>query len=176
MKKEQELLNEICALVKVNFFNKGRYKYLAHTLNNIIEDNEEIKIICSGIYNNKQLEVLCTSKRILMVNSGIVPQRHEISIEKIEGLSLEGKGLSTNLHIIIGGKEFILQAVNNCQEFMNVVHEQMNNYKSLKININNTVEKDISDKIEKLSQLYKDGVLTEYEFNMKKMELLDKVK
>lgn len=176
MKKENELLYEINSLVKVNFFNKGRFKYLAHTLNNIIEDDEEIKIICSGRYDNKQLEILCTNKRILMVNSGIVPQRTEISIEQIEALSLEGKGLSINLHIIVGGKDFILQGVTNCQEFMNVVHEQMNNYKHLRINIKNTVEKEITDKIEKLSQLYQDGILTEYEFETKKKELLDKVK
>lgn len=52
----------------------------------------------------------------------------------------------------------------------------MNNYKSFKIEINKTVEKDVTDKIEKLATLHKEGELTDYEFAMKKMELLEKLK
>ncbi len=37
-------------------------------------------------------------------------------------------------------------------------------------------EENVSLQIERLSQLYKDGALSEYEFEMKKKELLDKVK
>ena len=37
-------------------------------------------------------------------------------------------------------------------------------------------EEDASIQIEKLSKLYKDGILTDYEFETKKKELLDKVK
>ncbi len=131
MKKENQLLYEINSLVKVNFFNKGRFKYLAHTLNSVIEDDEEIKIICSGRNDNKQLEILCTNKRILMVNSGILPQRNEIRIENIEAITLESKGLLTKLHIIIAGKEFIIENMTDYQNFMNIVNEQINNYKNI---------------------------------------------
>lgn len=37
-------------------------------------------------------------------------------------------------------------------------------------------EENASIQIERLSQLYKDGILSEYEFETKKKELLDKVK
>lgn len=37
-------------------------------------------------------------------------------------------------------------------------------------------EADIIDKVEKLAQLHKEGILTDYEFSTKKMELLEKLK
>ena len=37
-------------------------------------------------------------------------------------------------------------------------------------------EENASIQIERLSKLYKDGILTDYEFAMKKKELLDKIK
>ena len=49
-------------------------------------------------------------------------------------------------------------------------------HKSIDINITKVAEKDVADKIAKLKVLYDDGVLSEYEFNMKKIELLDKSK
>lgn len=176
MKTKEQLQTEINNLVKINFLNSGRYKYLAHTLNNIIEDDEDIKIICTGKYNNKQLEILSTNKRILMVNSGIVPQRSEIRIEKINSLILQSKGITTSLHIIVSGTEFIIENISKCQEFMNIVNEQINNYKSFKIEINRTTEKDITDKIQRLAELHKEGILTDYEFSTKKMELLEQLK
>lgn len=176
MKTEKQLYTEIKNLVKVNFLNNGRYKYLAYTLKNTIQDDEEIKIISSGKFEGKQLEILVTNKRILMVNSGIVPERHEISIEKIEALQLETKGITTRLCINIAGNKFIIENLANYQNFMNIVNEQMNNYKSFKIEVNKTVEKDIMDKIERLAGLQKEGILTEYEFATKKMELLEQLK
>lgn len=176
MKTKEQLLKEINTLVKINFFNSGRYKYLAHTLNDTIENDEEIKIVCSGICNNKKMEILCTNKRILMVNTGIVPQRKEIRIDKVDSLQLTSKVLSTALHITTTGTDYIIENLTNCQEFMNIVNKEMNNYKSFNIEVNKTVEKDITDKIEKLAELYKDGILTEYEFETKKMELLENLK
>ena len=176
MKNKQQIQYEINKIVKVNFLNKGKYKYLSYTLDNIIYDDEEIKIISSGKYNNKQLEILCTNKRIIMVNSGILPQRNEIRIESINVMNLESKGISQILHIIVNGTDFILENITNCQKFMNIVNEQVNNYKSFKIEVNKTIEKDITDKIEKLAQLNKEGILTDYEFATKKMELLEKIK
>ena len=111
-----------------------------------------------------------------MVNSGIVPERVEIRIDKIDSLSLESTGLSTKLRIHTTGADYIIEQLINCREFMNVVNEQIDNYKSFNIEINKNIEKDITDKIEKLAELYKDGILTEYEFSTKKMELLEQLK
>lgn len=37
-------------------------------------------------------------------------------------------------------------------------------------------EEDVQDQIKKIAELYKDGVLTEYEYSIKKQELLEKIK
>lgn len=37
-------------------------------------------------------------------------------------------------------------------------------------------EETVQDQIKKLAELYKDGVLTEYEYSIKKQELLEKIK
>lgn len=176
MKTKEQLIPEINRLVKTNFLNSGRYKYLAHTLNNIIEDNEEIKIISTGKYIKKDINILSTNKRVLIVNTGITPQRDEIRIDKINSLMLQSRGIIPELHIVVSGTEFIIENITKGQEFINIVNEQMDNYKSFNIEINKTIEKDITDKIERLEELHKEGVLTDYEFSTKKMELLEKLK
>lgn len=60
--------------------------------------------------------------------------------------------------------------------FINKVNEQIDNYRNFSVEINQNIEKDITDKIKKLGELHKEKVLTDYEFSMKKMELLDKFK
>ena len=176
MKSEKTILNEISNLVEMNFLNKGKYKYFAHILSEMMLDNEEIKIICLGKCNDKQQEVFCTNKRIFVLNNSIMPQTKVINIEKIDSLQIENKGLFRRLHIVYGGTEFIIDNLTESQKFISTVNEQQDNYKSFKVEINKTVEKDILDKIEKLAELYKDGVLTEYEFSTKKMELLEQLK
>ena len=45
-----------------------------------------------------------------------------------------------------------------------------------KIEHRHVTEETVEEQIKKLGELHKDGVLTDYEFSMKKMELLEKLK
>ncbi len=89
----------------------------------------------------------------------------KIPFEKIERINKNKKSLKIN------EIEYEIKDVN---ELSNKIEEQIENNKSISIHINKEMKKDVADKIAKLKSLYDDGVLTEYEFNMKKKELLDK--
>lgn len=76
------------------------------------------------------------------------------------------------------------EAVNNAQNIISLLKIIIakNNEKYVETGIITKVEhryvteENASMQIEKLAQLYKDGVLTEYEFEIKKKELLEKIK
>lgn len=76
------------------------------------------------------------------------------------------------------------EAINNAQNIISILKIiiAQNNEKYIetgtitKIEHKYITEENVSIQIERLSQLHKDGVLTDYEFEMKKKELLDKIK
>ncbi|MCI8470340.1 MAG: SHOCT domain-containing protein [Clostridia bacterium] len=76
------------------------------------------------------------------------------------------------------------EALNNAQNIISVLKIviSQNNEKYIetgtvtKIEHRYISEETVQDQIKKLSELYKDGVLTEYEYSIKKQELLEKIK
>lgn len=149
-------------------------------LNNIKPKEEDIIYFVGGKCEQNYYNVFVTNKRILFITSATFSSAQiQIPLEKISSIS-RVKGIMTSKIKIwdgtIAGVEISGVPNDSANTFVNVVNEQLNNYKSFKIEVNKTVEKDITDKIEKLSDLYKSGILTEYEFNIKKMELLEKLK
>lgn len=68
-------------------------------------------------------------------------------------------------YILIGSEKFILDIQSKVSEFKNQVEE----------NTNTSNELDIPDQIRKLSELNKDGIISDSEFELKKTELLSKM-
>lgn len=173
-KRKQELkkINSKCSC------NRGVIK----ELNDIIDEREDIIYFTGGTYEKQYYNIFITNKRVIFLSSILLNTAQlQISIEKINSIS-KTKGLIVSKIKIwdgsgsITGVEIERVPTGDATIFVNKVNEQINNYKSFSIEVNKTVEKDIMDKIEKLSELYKDGVLTEYEFATKKLELLEKLK
>lgn len=105
-----------------------------------------------------------------------------ITVEDLENpnikLNVRGKGiLETN------GEKYkkVLKNANNILSLLKIIISK-NNEKYIetgtvtKIEHRYITEETVQDQIKKLSELYKDGILTEYEYNIKKMELLEKIK
>lgn len=149
-------------------------------LNNTINAEEKLIYFIDGIYNSKCYNVFITNRRVLFIPSiAFYCEEFQIPIEKISSIGTVKWLLSSTIKIRDEssiGIEVCQVKTKQATTFVNKVNEQLNDMKTFSIQINKNVEKDILDKIEKLSELYKDGVLTEYEFNMKKMELLEKLK
>lgn len=124
--------------------------------------------------------IFVTNKKIILIDNVILNKGvQQVPMESISSISKERGVLLGKIKIINNsGKEMLIENVSTSEIdiFIKKVNEQKENYKSFNIEVNKTVERDITDKIEKLSELYKEGVLTEYEFATKKMELLEKLK
>lgn len=105
-----------------------------------------------------------------------------ITVEDFENpnikLNVRGKGiLATN------GEKYkkVIKNANNILSLLKIIISK-NNEKYIergtvtKIEHRYITEETVQDQIKKLSELYKDGVLTEYEYSIKKQELLEKIK
>lgn len=163
-----------------DLFNRGKIsKRIYNYIKDIQQNNENIIAMVTGNYNNKKMYLLTTNRRVIIFNKNWLNSTQiEIPIEKINSIG-QSKGIVFGeIHIWDGSSKIVINNVPKDQitKFVKATNEQMNNYKSFKIEINKTVEKDITDKIEKLSILHKEGTLTDYEFATKKMELLEKLK
>lgn len=149
-------------------------------LNNMLMENEEVVYFVSGAYEKKVNVIFVTNKKIILIDNVILNKGvQQVPMESISSISKERGVLLGKIKIINNsGKEMLIENVSTSEIdiFIKKVNEQKENYKSFNIEVNKTVERDITDKIEKLSELYKEGVLTEYEFATKKMELLEKLK
>lgn len=168
--EELKKINEKCLC------NRGVIK----ELNNTLSPDEKILYFTGGTYGSKYYNIFVTNRRVVFISSiAFNVEQFQIPIEKISSISTV-KGLPTsNIKIWDGsaiGVEIYQVKSKQATVFVNKVNEQLENMKTFSIQVNKNIERDTLDKIEKLSELYKDGVLTEYEFNMKKMELLEKLK
>lgn len=151
------------------------YRELYDLSKHLIKDEEITFYIRVGhsISNNTDNYVYVTNKKLLIIgilgnNSKSIPFEKISSIET-DMLSIIINDGSTTLKISSSSKQ-------NLTRLREEINKGMENHKNISIHMTQTTEKDVADKIARLQVLYEEGVLTEYEFNMKKMELLDKVK
>jgi hypothetical protein len=178
--KELDLrLTDLNYKVKNKMPKKYRlYKFLLELSKNLLKDEEIIfftEITLSENINFSKGFLYITNKRIL-----IKTKKYEknISLEKIS--SVDSGKIMRNNWLKVNDNSTTIQLNNIPKQDINKVKEEINKgtekHKNISINITQTTEKDISDKIARLKVLFEEGVLTEYEFNMKKLELLDKIK
>lgn len=161
-------------------------RFLAKVYDEIPKD-EEIKYFSKGVIPGNtaskkaseqtiQSYIFVTNKRVLVISDVIIKN---VLIGKISSISTGG---STNYSWIslniTGSKEMVIGGLgkNNLFNLKNIINQEMENYKNINIQINQTTNKDAADQIARLNALYKDGILTDYEFAIKKMEILDRVK
>ena len=175
-------LKEVNSRIKNVMPKKYRLYRMLSDLSNYLTKDEEIVYFTR--YLNRVENVLkntgpagyiyVTNKRILIVDL----QYKNIPLEKVSSIS-SANSLARNGIIINDSStsEKILGInKNDVNKLIKVINEGMEKHKNISININQTTEKDVSDKIARLKALYDEGILTEYEFNVKKMELLEKTK
>lgn len=119
--------------------------------------------------------IYITNKKVLLLSK---KNAKTIPIEKISSIDT-GKKIGNNW-IKINDNNTTTEITRIPEHDMERVQQEINNgmekHKNVSISITQTTEKDVADKIARLQVLYKEGVLTEYEFNTKKLELLDKIK
>ncbi len=150
------------------------------TSKKIVNVYESIKLLIDNLILGEDVlywTMTSSNDRIYITNKKIILMQETtikyIMIEKINSIKKTG---SKDIEIYDSAEKNIINFLyaKDRDDFTKIVIEEMEKHKNVSININQVSEKDIVDKIAKLKALYDEGILTEYEFNMKKMELLDK--
>lgn len=148
-------------------------------LTSLLDPDEEILYANTGMIDVNTNLMVCTSKRVLLIDKGMLfgIKSTEILFPDIVHISYK-KGLmfgEISMQTVGGTTIKVEQAMKAYTEPMvKVIKEQMEKFK----NVPNQVEEtnsslDVTEEIRKYKGLLDDGIITEEEFNNKKAELLN---
>lgn len=148
-------------------------------LPNIMYDGETLEYLMSGFMNGNTWLIVCTNKRILFLDKGLIfgCKQLEIPLDKVNSVETSKGLLLGSIKVWDGAsamkidnvQKFALQpfvtAVNNAREALK------NNNQQIKVEKNNDAN-DYIKELEKLAELKEKGIITEDEFLSKKKQLL----
>ena len=148
-------------------------------LPNIMYAGETLEYLMSGFMNGNTWLIVCTNKRILFLDKGLIfgCKQLEIPLDKVNSVETSKGLLLGSIKVWDGAsamkidnvQKFALQpfvtAVNNAREALK------NNNQQIKVEKNNDTN-DYIKELEKLAELKETGIITEDEFLSKKKQLL----
>lgn len=144
----------------------------------ILSDDESIKSAISGFNDGNMWVVVCTNKRILMLDVGLLYglKSIDIPLDKISGIT-QSKGVAFgSISITYGGNIMGIDKVLNAAipHFIDAVNKEIPLYKQSKTSTvsHDATKASAADELLKYKQLLDMGALTEEEFKIKKKELL----
>lgn len=143
-------------------------KNVARYLESTIMPNEKIIAVAYAY-----IFAIATDKRII-IKSLTSSYTNIIPIEKITSVTQNGSRVYINQNWVN------LSTIELATKFTNIVNNQVSSFQtvgqSIKIENKIVTEETITSQLQKLSDLHEAGVLTDYEYSIKKQELLDKMK
>lgn len=148
-------------------------------LPNVLNKDEHIKAITSGFTEGNTWIIVCTDRRVLMLDKGMIYGLRliDIPLDKINSIShYKGLGLG-RIAITDGAVTRAIQNVPNVTVsfFADTVNKEVQLYKELKTSHRGNAVNSTSpaDELIKYKQLLDMGALTQEEFDKKKKELLN---
>lgn len=172
----EEIQKRLKELGQVDMFGT---KKEVKELPNIMYDGETLEYLMSGFMNGNTWLIVCTNKRILFLDKGLIfgCKQLEIPLDKVNSVETSKGLLLGSIKVWDGAsamkidnvQKFALQpfvtAVNNAREALK------NNNQQTKVEKNNDTN-DYIKELEKLAELKEKGIITEEEFLSKKKQLL----
>ncbi|SCH67670.1 Uncharacterised protein [uncultured Clostridium sp.] len=155
----------------------GTRKEIAE-LPSILRLDEEIKAMTSGVTEGNTWLIVCTNKRVLMLDKGMIYglKLIDIPLDRINSISHSKGLLLGKIAITDGATTRMIENVSNntVSFFADTVNNEVELYKQAKFSPTTQVVNNMSpaDELIKYKQLLDMGVLTQDEFDMKKKELL----
>ena len=152
----------------------------------LIDSGEDIQALVGGVYRaegstkgNNGVAV-ATNRRVIFVDKGILGSTEvsEISYDRIEGLTHSTGMMYGGIQILgVGGTGWRIEMVepkHSARLFADEVRTLVESNQASHISHDDDKPKDSSsaDELRKWAELHKDGVITQYEFNEKKKQLL----
>ena len=141
-------------------------------LTNIIGDDEIITYATSGVYEGHTWLIVSTSKRIILLDKGMLfgVNQIEIPLSKVNAVKYR-KGLFVGeIEIWDGASMFRVKSVlkKTLIPFINAVNNSIEEMKKTQ----NSPKLSVADEIMKFKRLLDEGAITQEEFDKKKKELL----
>ena len=173
--KKNKIKNEIKSLPYKDTIGTGRE---ISELAKILKDDEKIKAVASGMVEGATWLLVCTDRRIILMDKGWVYRLNliEIPLDKVNGVSC-GKGLIlASISITDSARTLTIKNVSSlvAKFFVETVYDEVEKFKRSKKLLNNQTINNFSpaDEIMKYKKLFDEGIITEEEFKRKKDELL----
>lgn len=172
VRSREDIMKDIKELPKGTFsYNEKDFAELP----NVLYYDEKIMAMTSGFTNGSTWLIVCTNKRVLFLDKGLMYglKQIEIPLTSINGIA-SSKGIAFGkIAITDGAKTTMLNNVPNSTilYFTNTVNEQMNIIRHNQIS-NNIQQISPADEILKYKKLFDDGIITQDQFEKKKNELL----
>lgn len=175
-RKKKEQKNFYDDLKQLPGFDSWGTKKEIRYLKNIINNEEEIFAIASGIMENNTWLLSCTNKRILFIDCGMIygVKHSEIMIDKVNAVSFKNGLMLGEIHIEDGASARIVKNVQkySTQQFVDAVHKAMDlSKKENSVVIQNASSNE--DELLKFKKLLDIGAITKEEFEEQKRKLLE---
>ena len=177
MRTLESIKEEIAALGEVDLF--GTAKEVTH-LPEILHDDETIKYLTSGLMDGTTWLIVCTQKRILLLDHGFLFgfKQSEMNLENINSISYQTGLLFGSIEIWHGGARMLIE---NCDKktvkpFTDAVNAAIQTIKkgqgSTPQNPVTSSSDDVVSQLERLASLMEKGILSQEEFQAQKKKLL----
>lgn len=184
MRSLESIQKEIESLGEVDLF--GTSKEVSH-LPEILQDDENIKYLTSGMMDGTTWLIVCTQKRIILVDYGMFfgVKQSEMPLENVNSVSYQTGLIFGSIEIWHGGARMLIE---NCEKktvkpFCDAVNAAIKKLKSpsQKQNLNPQVQtknqkssstEDFINQLERLAALKEKGILTDEEFAEQKVRIL----
>lgn len=177
MRTLESIKAEIAALGEVDLF--GTAKEVSH-LPEILHDDENIKYLTSGLMDGTTWLVVCTQKRVLLLDHGFLFgfKQSEMNLENINSISFQTGLLFGAIEIWHGGARMLIE---NCDKktvkpFTDAVNAAMQAIKKGQGSASQapvtSSSDDVVSQLERLAALLEKGILSQEEFQAQKKKLL----
>ena len=150
-------------------------------LPNILHEDEELLYITSGLLDGTTWLISCTSKRIIFLDKGMIfgLKQKEIPLDKINSIEQKTGLVLGEIHIWDGASKMEIKSISKktVKPMVDALNEAIQKYKNRANGFQQSAgqasnEDDVISKIEKLSKLKEQGIISEEEFLQGKAKLL----
>ncbi len=141
----------------------------------ILEHDEGVKAVTSGLMDGKTWLAVCTDRRIIFLNRGMFfgLRQLQVPLDRVQAIDNEATILFGSITVWDGASAFTIGLVlkSSILPFVRVAQEQIHLFrKTHKPDTN--AQPDIASQLEKLAELKEKGYLTDDEFQTQKKKLL----
>ncbi len=161
----------------------GRYIFWTEkeirALPEILEPDETIRAVTSGIMNNSTWLGVCTSRRLIFLNRGMIFGLRQVQfpLERIQSIDHEFTIFFGSISVWDGASSFTIRLVlkNSIMPFVKATEEAMFEAKKASARMHAqpaAAATDVATQLAKLAELKEKGYLTDDEFQQQKKKLL----